>query len=158
MSTKHLGRFMDFDVYWLLASHQLSILDMFINLDSLHFKFNDHIYNKDLCTTGSISFEKGRIDVSLNFPGKEFYVIFYGSNGTIKYDPLSNKTVRVTFYKKFHKKLPPELITKKFNSSFNEMDNLQRAMRYFKDLLEEQTLSNIHSAIKITKILENRNG
>ena len=157
MSTKHLGRFMDFDVYWLLASHHLSILDMFIDLDTLKFTFQDHIMNEGLCTSGSILFDKGRIDTSLNFPGKELLINFYGKNGTIKYNPLSAKTIKVALYKKLYKELPPKLTTKSFNSSFDERNNLQRSIEYFKIVLEGKELSNLTSAIKITKILESKN-
>lgn len=156
MSTKHLGRFMDYNVYWLLASHHLSILDMFIDLKELTFTFQDCLYYKELCTTGSIMFDYGKIDVSLNFPGKEMYANFYGSKGTIKYNPLSEKSIRVTLYNKGYKKLPPELITYDRYYHFDESNNLRYAMEYFRDLIEGKAKSNIDRAVKITRILENR--
>ena len=44
MATKHLGRFTGYNVYWLLASHHLSILDMFYRLD----KFKSRLCLKHL--------------------------------------------------------------------------------------------------------------
>jgi len=156
MNTKHLGRFMDFDVYWLLASHYLSVLDMFMDIDLIDFKFEDHLYYNNLCTDGSIIFDKGRINVSTNFPGKEMSIVFYGDKGTIKYSPLSEKSIRITLYEKLYKKLPPELTTKDIYEHFDESNNLKYAIKYFKDLLEGKVDSNIDRAIKITRILENR--
>ena len=156
MSTKHLGRFMGFDVYWLLASHHLSILDMIIDLNKLNFIFKDHMYHDNLCTTGSILFDMGRIDVSTNFPGKEMLINIYGKNGSIKYRP-EDGTSSITVYNKIHKLLPPDLITNETSLVFDEKNNLKYAVKYFKDLIFNKTNSNIDSAIKITKILEQKN-
>lgn len=156
MDTKHLGRFMNFDVYWLLASHYLSVLDMFMDIDQINFKFEDHLYHNNLCTDGSILFDKGRINVSTNFPGKSMFIIFYGSKGTIKYSPLSEKSIRITLYNKTYKALPPELIIDDRYYHFDESNNLRYAMKYFKDLIEGNVESNIDRAIKITRILEHR--
>ena len=41
MNVKHLGRFGGGNVYWLLGSHMLSILDMIIPLDKLTFRKAD---------------------------------------------------------------------------------------------------------------------
>jgi hypothetical protein len=153
MSTKHLGRFMNFDVYWLLAAHHLSILDMFINLDDLIFKFEDHLFNNGLCTTGSILFDNGRIDVSTNFSGKEMLINFYGIYGSIKYRPIKDK-LEITLYDKKYGLLPNELIKKELIIKFDESNNLRYAIKYFKDLINNKVESNIESAIKMTKILE----
>lgn len=155
MSTKHLGRFMNFDVYWLLASHHLSVLNMFINLDDLVFEFEDHLFNNSLCTTGSVLFNKGRIDVSTNFYGKEMLINFYGAYGSIKYRPIEDK-LEIILYNKKYKLLPNELIEKKLIVKFDESNNLRYAIKYFKDLINNKIESNIESAIKITKILENK--
>ena len=157
MSTKHLGRFFkEYDVYWLLAAHHLSILDMFIDLNSLSFEFKDHIINKNVCTTGSIIFSKGRIDVSTNFPGKEFLINIYGSNGTIKYDVTIQKCLGVTLYGKTYKKLPSELITEDISYVSDEQNNIRYAIKYFRDLIDGKEKSNVDVALKVTKILEDR--
>lgn len=155
MSTKHLGRFMDFDVYWLLASHHLSVLDMFIDLYDLDFDFKDYLYYNGLCTMGSIFFEQGRIDVSTNFPGKESLINIYGRNGTIKYRPIHN-ILEVVLYDKKYKLLPDDLIFRKHRFVFDESNNLKHAIRYFKMLMGGKCDSNIDRAIKITEILENK--
>lgn len=155
MSTKHLGRFMDQDVYWLLASHHLSVLDMFMDIDKIDFKFEDHLYYNDLCTTGSIIFNGGRLDVSTNFPGKEMLINFYGEYGTIKYRPLENQMV-VTLYNKKYKLLPKDLTEEEIIIDSDEQNNLKYAIEYFKDLIDFKADSNLSSAIKITKILESR--
>jgi predicted dehydrogenase len=155
MSTKHLGRFMDFDVYWLLASHHLSILDMFIDLNTLSFKFEDNLFRNGLCTTGSIVFDCGRIDVSTNFPGKEMLINIYGDNGTIKYRPLEN-LLTVTIYKKEQGLLPEDLTIKDISINFDENHNLRKAIKYFRNLINGTENSNLEHSLKITRILEDR--
>lgn len=159
MSTKHLGRFMDNNVYWLLASHHLSILDMFVDLDSLEFQFTDLLTNKDICTTGLITFQnkkmRGILSVSLNYPGKEMSINFYGTRGTIQWNALSKDTIRKTVYKKIYGGLPDELIKSDNKYSYDENNNLIHAIKYFANVLEGKATDNIDRAIKITRILEN---
>ena len=52
LSLKYAGRFLKYDVYWLLASHLLSILDIFIPLEKLKFKKVDFIKHKNRTETG----------------------------------------------------------------------------------------------------------
>ena len=163
MSTKHLGRFMEYDVHWLLASHHLSILDMIMDLDNFIFQFNNHVYNwnyEDICTTGSILFYNsifhGRIDVSTNFPDKEMIINIYGENGTIKYNPYNFYSLSCTLYNKKYKALSDELTQKETMYRFDEKNNLRYAIQYFYNLLNDNEISNIDTAIKITKILEKR--
>lgn len=158
MSVKHLGRFLNYNVYWLLASHQLSILDLFINLNELKFSKEDHIFNGPICTSGTINFWNndihGKIDVSLNFPSKEIQTIIYGDNGTIIYSPLTDNSLTVCRYNKRYAKLSPELIDDIDIHCLDEKNNLKYAIEYFKDVLDNKANSNVDSAIKITKILE----
>jgi len=159
MTTKHLGRFMDYDVYWLLASHQLSVLSMFWDLEKLEYEFIDCVFHDKLCTTGSIVCRYdgkpvARIDVSLNYHGKEFSINFYGDGFSVKYNP--EKDLEWTKYKYTEKALPNELITGTASGGINEKDNLNYAMEYFHDLLSGREDSNVDTAIKITRILRKR--
>lgn len=160
MSVKHLGRFLTHDVYWLLASHQLSILGMIYDLKKFSFHNIDHLYYKDLCTTGTINFEsaeydvKGRIEVSINFPGKEIYAHFYSGNTTIKYEPQTDHSVKFIRYNNIFHALPPELTEEKKQFQFDERNNLQHAMAYFRDVLDGKAESNMPMSMEITKILE----
>jgi len=157
-STKHLGRYMGFDVYWLLASHQLSVLDMFEDLDSFMFIFNNILYFRDLCSTGTIICEnnnlKAKIDVSLDYYVKEFYMNFYYDNAFVKYEPSNPYPFSLIKYNKIKKALPDEMICEKEFISIDESNNIRHSLEYFKDLIENITESNVDTAIKITKILE----
>ena len=159
MTTKHLGRFMDYDVYWLLASHQLSVLSMFWDLDKLEYEFIDCVFHDKLCTTGSIVCRYdgkpvARIDVSLNYHGKEFSINFYGDGFVVKYNP--EKDLEWTNYEYTEKALPNELITGTASGGINEKDNLNCAMEYFHGLISGREESNVDTAIKITRILRKR--
>jgi len=158
MDIKHLGRFLKWDVYWLLASHMLSILDMFVPLKTLKFKKTDFLKDRGLAETGMILFEnknvKGRINISTNYPEKETKVVIYGTKGTIIYDPLSKKSLRIGWYKKPKGLLAKDLLTKKRVYSYDEMNNLKYAVEYFYQTLKGKAKANIDRAIEITKIIE----
>jgi predicted dehydrogenase len=93
LNVKHLGRFGRQDVFWLLGSHMLSVLDMFCPLKLLDFCFVEFVKNE----TGAIFFDgkvKGVINVSLNFPFKEVKVVFYCQNATLVYDSVASESVK----------------------------------------------------------------
>jgi len=153
MSVKHLGRFGRQDVYWLLASHMLSVLGMFYPLDALDFCFVDLVKNE----TGVIFFDgqvKGKIDVSLNMPWKEVKIVFYCQNETIVYNPSDKFSLqRVSYSKPEWTKEIPE-ITSHF--CFDESDNLKFAFESFRNCILGKEKPNIDLAVQITEILENR--
>jgi len=160
MSTKHLGRFMEFDVYWLLASHHLSVLDMFFDLNSFEYKFDDYMFNNNICTTGSITCKNKKvtvkINVSLDYYKKDFNINFYGTKAFARYNPLDDIPLMITWYDKTYKDLSEDLITDKKGLMYDEKNNLKNSMEYFKDLLDNKYLSNVDTAIKVTRILEKR--
>ncbi len=159
MDIKHLGRFLKWDVYWLLASHMLSILDMFIPLKTLKFNKIDFLVDRELTETGMILFRNevvsGRINISINYTEKETKVTFYGTKGTIIYDPLSSESLRIGWYKKVEGLLGKDLLIKKETYTYDEMNNLKYAIEYFYKTLIGNKATNINRAIDITRILEN---
>lgn len=158
MSVKHLGRFLNFDVYWLLATHCLSILDMFVSLEQLNFRRFDFLVERGLAETGQILFWneqiKGKISLGLNFPGKEYQIVIYGQKGTITYDAMEKPALKATWYKKTPKLLPPELTIKEKSWDFDEKNNLKNAINYFFQVLAGKEPSNVDRAIKVTEIIE----
>ncbi|MEM4261008.1 MAG: hypothetical protein QXG00_07240, partial [Candidatus Woesearchaeota archaeon] len=97
--------------------------------------------------------DKARIDVSLNYYPKEFYINFYGDNFLARYNPMDNEPFVIIEYDKKYKKLSDELVTNKISYNFDEKNNLRNSIEYFKNLLEGKEKSNLKTAIKITKIL-----
>lgn len=158
MDIKHLGRFLKWDVYWLLASHMLSILDMFVPLKTLKFEKIDFLKDRGLAETGMILFKnesvKGRINISTNYTEKETKVVIYGTKGTIIYDPLAKKSLRIGWYRKEAGLLANDLLTKTKIYSYDEMNNLRYAVEYFYQALRGKAKTNINRAIEITRILE----
>jgi len=162
MSTKHLGRFMNYNVYWLLASHHLSILSTLFPLQIFYFSFTNKICNDKSCTTGEIVFTPkngmglphGNINVSLNFPGKEMYFNIYTKNSTIKWNALNENTIQYTKYNKKYAALPDALTDNIEEFRFDENNNLKYSVKYFQDLLNNKEKSNAEIAAQITKILE----
>lgn len=161
MSTKHLGRFMDYDVFWLLASHHLSVLPMFFSLEELDFEFKKYMFHNGICTTGSIECRvkgtdkvKSRLDVSLNYHQKEFCINIYGQKGFARYDPMNPIPVSVTWYEKKHSALPNEMITNVDNIGFDEMNNLNHSVEHFKRLVEGLDEDNLEIALEVTRVIE----
>ena len=159
MATKSLGRFMRQDVFWLLASHHLAVLDMFVDLEKLTFSRHERMYHERFCTTGTLEFEgpylpSGRIDVSLNCPGKEMFFILYGEKGTLKYDVMVPNTLVVTIYNRKLKVLPDKLTEKVWRFSYDEKNNLRFSAGYFRELIGGRAESNLDMAIRVTRILD----
>ena len=161
MSLKYTGRFLKYNVYWLLASHLLSILDIFAPLEKLKFKKIDFIKNKGRVETGIILFKNknilGKMIVSLNYPEKEMKAIIYGKKGTLIYSSMTEPSLKFACYKRTEGVLTDKLITKEKSYSIDEKNNLKYAVEYFYKALQNRAESNIRRAILVTKVLENLN-
>ena len=157
MTLGYVGRFQKHNVYWLLGSHLLSILDMFVSLNKLKFKKIDFIKNE----TGIILFDgkiKGSLTISLNYPSKRMKVIVYGEKGTIVYSSMEEPSLWIICYRKVKGVIGNELITKIRKYCINEKDNLRLSVEHFYRVLKNKEKSNINRALMVTKILEEQNG
>lgn len=158
MAVRHLGRFKGGSVYWLLGSHMLSVLDMFVPLPELRFTRNDLVTYEGEVETGVISFRKldmsGQIVVSLNYPGKETRIIIYGELGSILYAPLSQPSLKIEKYERIKWTVASKLPRTSREFRFDENNNLRYALEYFADTVEGKETSNIDRAVEITAILE----
>jgi predicted dehydrogenase len=155
LSVKHLGRFGKADVYWLLASHMLSVLDMFCPLSTLEFSFVDLVKNE----TGLILFDgavKGTISVSLNYPWKETEVLVYCENGTLRYDPSVQPALSVVSYSKPEWTVAGKIPKKEQTYDFDEDHNITCALSSFRDCIVGKEKPNVDLAVEITKIIEMR--
>jgi hypothetical protein len=75
----------------------------------------------------------------------------------MKYEPLSDNPLKIILHNKEYKKLPEELITYTSGTFYSdESNNLRNSMKFFQNLIEGEELSNIDTAIEITKILEEK--
>lgn len=158
MMVRHLGRFKGGSVYWLLASHLLSVLDMFIPIKDLSFKKTDLVTHQGQVETGAISFKggdvSGQIVVSLNYPGKETRVIIYGETGTIIYNPVSQPALQVENYERLKWTVAAKLPRKHREFCIDESNNLYYAVEHFYKVLTGQAEDNAERAVSITRILE----
>lgn len=158
MSVRHLGRFKGGSVYWLLGSHMLSVLDMFIPLKDLCFEKRDLVIYEGEVETGVIFFKKagisGQIVVSLNYPGKETKITIYAENGTLIYNPVSQPSLRVEKYERLKWIVASELPRERMDFHIDEANNLRYAIEYFFEALQGKAESNTDRAVAITRILE----
>ena len=161
LSIKQTGRFLEYDVYWLLASHLLAILDIFVPLDEMNFKREDLIRGPGTVESGLIHFRKdddsfsGYLDVSLNYPGKEKRVVIYGETGSIIYNPSCRPSLRVMRYIKKSGLSGDQLIKEWQDYDYDESNNIGLALDAFRDCLNGKREDNLKRAIAVTTVLEN---
>lgn len=158
MRVRHLGKFLKHDVYWLLASHCLSILDIFVPLKSLNFKRTDLVKTGKRTETGTIIFNnhslKGQISLSLNYPGKDYQVVVYGSQGTIVYDTQARPVLKTVWYDKKENLIATDLDNREEKYDFDEANNVRLAVKCFYQVIAGRERSNIDRAIEITRVIE----
>lgn len=155
LSVRHLGRFSrEFDVYWLLGSHMLSILDMFMEV-----KENVLLLKMDIVPreTGVI-FVSGefpsKIMVSLNYPYKETKVIVYLENETFIYNPSNDITLFHEYYEKPEWVVSEKIPQKSESYIFDERNNIGNMIAYFRGVILGEKRSNQDRAYRVTRLLE----
>ena len=158
LSLRYLGRFLKFNVYWLLASHLLAVRDMFLPLLENNFSVVEQINDE----TGIIEIAgkvPGYISVSLNYPQRETRIVWYGSEGTIVYDGINQPTLSVAVYKKKHGVLANKMLDPVQYFHHDEQNNLRNAALFFAGVLDGTNDSkyNLQVALAVTKILEFNN-
>jgi predicted dehydrogenase len=162
MTLKQLGRFGREDVYWLLGSHMLSVLDMFVPLGDLQFFRKDLVAYKGRIETGVIDFKKqdfaGQIMVSLNYPGKEKKIVIYGDKGTIVYNPISQPSLWIENYERIPWTITYKLPKKHRDYKFDESNNLRYVTEQFYKTIIGAVESNVRRTVSVTKILEKLDG
>jgi predicted dehydrogenase len=155
LSLRYLGRFLKFNVYWLLASHLLAVRNMFVPLIENDFSITEQITDETgiIQITGKVP---GYISISLNYPQRETRIVWYGSEGTILYDGINQPTLSVVRYKKKYGALSNELIDNIQYYHYDEQNNLKNAALFFAGVLDgmNDANNNIQTALAVTKILE----
>jgi predicted dehydrogenase len=158
MESKTLGRFMDHDVYWLLGSHYIYILDYLIGVKDMRFHADTYMRYRGLATTGVINFSRndlsGKILLSTNSPIKNVKIIIYCEDGSIAYTPYLNETLCVCRYTKRRAATGPEMTTELIRRRFDENNNIRHSIRRFYDIICNGEDTNIDAAIRVTQILE----
>lgn len=158
LSVRRLGRFGGGSVYWLLGSHLLAVLDMFVPLKNLTFKKQDLVIHKKEVETGAISFKgngvTGQLFVSLNYPGKETRMIIYGDRGTVIYNPVIQPSLQVETYERLPWVVGSELPRKRKAYEIDEANNLKYAIEHFAKVINGKARDNVDRAIQVTKVIE----
>lgn len=155
-----LGRFLPYDVYFLLGSHALSILDLFMPLNEFTFNAFPLMATNGIVTSALIQFKsekmrcRGHIDVSLHCPERDKKVAIFGEKGTIVYAPDARDTLTLTLYKRSSSLSGQDLIERNEHFQFDENHNLRNALENFYCLTQNNKECNIARAVAINSILE----
>ncbi len=160
LTKRQLGRFLDYDVYTLLGTHCMSMLDMFLPIHKCEFYPKPLMNNKGITTAAIIYFEsvdkncRGHIDISLHCPERENKVIIYGQNGTIVCDLSATNALSLVCYSRCQPKgsNQVERSMEKVCTS-DESQNLRRALKHFSEVLENRVPDNSKRAADITEII-----
>jgi predicted dehydrogenase len=161
MTVNHLAPFGGGSVYWILGSHMLSVLNMFIPLEGLSFAKRDVVVYKGAVETGVIQVDGevvGQINLSLNYPDKTTEVILYGTGGTIVYNPNKSDSLIIENYERKVWAKGKDLPQKREIIPLDETNNLKYVMEYFYDVMNEKRTGNSDIGVKITEILERLHG
>ena len=160
ITKKQLGRFLPYDVYTLLGTHCISMLDMFLPIQECKFYPKPLMRNEGIITAANIYFEsintkcQGYIDVNLHCPVRETKVIICGQNGTIVYDPSASDTLTLVLFSRFQRKGQNKVeISKEKVYATDENHNLQRALVHFSKVIENKVNDNSQRAANITEII-----
>lgn len=160
ISFKQLGRFLPYDVYLLLASHALSILDMFFSIEKCLFSASALMEVNKVVTSALITFRsrdkncRGFIDISLHCPQRVKKTTIFGENGTITYAPDAEAALSVTLYKKDNALLAKDLIQDNRSFKFDESNNLKNALENFHNVLSGKEPCNIARSLSVNKVLK----
>lgn len=156
---KQLGRFLPYDVYLLLGSHALSILDFFIPLTKFTFSVFPMMTTNDIVTSAIVQFQSrkkqysGYIDLSLHCPRRDKKVILFGEKGTLMYCPEEKEALTLTLYQRRDSIPEQDLIEKKKCFNFDEKNNLKNALENFYELIHHKKKCNIDRAIRVNSVL-----
>ncbi len=155
MSLRYLGRFLKFNVYWLLASHMLAVRHMFVALTENRFTLMEQVPHE----TGIIEVHgrvPGYISVSLNYPQRETRIIWYGTNGTMLYDGINQPTLSLATYKKKPGALANEMLEQVKYFHHDEQNNLRNAALFFAHVLDGgiDPTHNLEMSASVTRLLE----
>lgn len=162
LSIHQLGRFLPYDVFTLLGSHALSILDMFVPLHTIDLVGKPVLWNGSIITAGEITFSamknsrrfSGRISLSLHSPIREKKMVIYGANGTITYCPLLKDNLSIVTYDKTQGLQSNELVRSEKIHSFDENDNLKNAVDELVQVMNNKSLHNLNRAVNVTRALD----
>ena len=155
-----LGRFLDYDVYTLLGTHCLSMLDIFIPILGCEFRPETLITEGGKATAAIISFQskkyacRGYVDISLHCPIAETKVSIVGTTGTLVYTANEEPSLRVFNYPRHQRLLDNEVpIKDEYSYHFPENDNLAHALDNFSLVLGGLKVDNKDRSIAITDII-----
>ncbi|MBP7653672.1 Gfo/Idh/MocA family oxidoreductase [Candidatus Dependentiae bacterium] len=160
ISLNQLGRFLPYNIYYLLGSHALSILDLFLPIDECVFSPIPLMKNNDIVTSSVVTFYSskhncsGVMNLNLHSPIREKKIIIYGEKGTIYYTPLEKKVITITEYYRTEALTETELIKATKFYEFDENNNLNLALKNFHSVLHGKNSSNIKRSLSITGVLE----
>jgi len=158
VTIKQLGRFLSYDVLTLLGSHALSILDMFLPIESCRFQVHPTMRTNDQLTGAVVLFESqefnclGHINITMHSPVREKKLIVFGENGTIIYDPSQADTLIITKYERTPL-LKEGHLTEQETFHFEEGHNLLGALREFYDVVQNDRSDNLKRSIEVTTVL-----
>jgi predicted dehydrogenase len=164
LTMRQLGRFNSSDVFTLLGSHMLAVLDRFFPIQQLSFYRIDTLIRDGITESGAILFREnletstgfaGVIQISLNHPEREREVTLYGDSGTISCDLTGDSPLRLTQYSVDRDSSDrPHCLELKNYTEFHNEQGIQNSISAFYELLNGRRESNLATAVMINKILD----
>jgi len=152
-----LGRFLDYDVYPLLVSHALSIVSLFVELETITWTPLGSVGAPGAVTTTAFSGRRGDdlellIDVSLDDPARDRSVLLVGEEGSILFRPLGpGPSLLAMRYDRRPVSGVESVERVRRELSYDEGDNIGQALSAFARVLRGDEASNIEESVRITE-------
>lgn len=147
-----LGRFKGHDVWSVLGSHALAMLDMFVPLGACVFDGMQVMSTGDVVTGGIVRFEGqgcvGYLDVTLHCPARVREVVVCGETGSMVWNSDAKETVVLTEYERGEK-----LARKAKGWEFDESHNVSLMLREFVKCCGGEK-DNVERAVAVSSVLE----
>lgn len=147
LAARQWGRFDRENVYWLLMTHLLSILDMFTPIAELTFSKTGLECKGVGIETAHLAFKGdgvvGLLDASINYPGKEVSMVVNGEDGTLLYSPMTATSLRLRRYD-----------GKNEQYFIDETNNLAQVIKAFSLALKGRREGNAGMAVAVTRVIE----
>lgn len=152
VSMRQLGRFKGHDVWSVLGSHALAMLDMFVPLGECVFEAMPMMRTGEQVTGGLVRFVThgciGYLDVSLHCPTRVRRVGVYGKEGSLVWDAVAEETVELTSYKRAGK-----LERRSKGLKFDEGHNVGLMLEEFVRCCAGKK-DNVELAVAVSSVLE----
>ena len=142
----------DSNVYSTIGCHLLSSLMYIFNTNNIEVSFKNLVKNGVLTLKGKISGKINNIPFNLSVDllnnQKKRSITLYGKNRIVYFNPLSENSLKILEFDYLNNIIQSEKII-----NFDEKNNINLALKRFKNVIEKKKRTNFEMSLKISELL-----